>query len=80
MTILSVFDIGLVVLTLGIGASTIAAREASAAVIGFVVYGFLLPNRGIHPDRSGFFPINARARHRHHMAGRLSAVADCGLP
>ena len=42
MTILSVFDIGLVVLLLGIGASTIAAREAFAAVIGFVVYGLLL--------------------------------------
>jgi multisubunit Na+/H+ antiporter MnhB subunit len=42
MTILSVFDIGLVILILGIGASTIAAREAFAAVIGFVVYGLLL--------------------------------------
>jgi multisubunit Na+/H+ antiporter MnhB subunit len=42
MTILSVFDLGLVVLILGIGASTIAAREAFAAVIGFVVYGLLL--------------------------------------
>ena len=42
MTILSVFDIGLVVLILGIGASTIAVREAFAAVIGFVVYGLLL--------------------------------------
>jgi multisubunit Na+/H+ antiporter MnhB subunit len=42
MTILSVFDIGLVVLILGIGASTIAAREAFTAVIGFVVYGLLL--------------------------------------
>ena len=42
MTILSVFDIGLVVLILGIGASTIAAREAFAAVIAFVVYGLLL--------------------------------------
>jgi len=42
MTILSAFDIGLVVLILGIGASTIAAREAFAAVIGFVVYGLLL--------------------------------------
>ena len=42
MTILSVFDIGLVVLILGIGAWTIAAREAFAAVIGFVVYGLLL--------------------------------------
>ena len=38
----SVFDIGLVVLILGIGASTIAAREAFAAVICFVVYGLLL--------------------------------------
>jgi multisubunit Na+/H+ antiporter MnhB subunit len=42
MTILSVFDMGLVVLILGIGASTIAVREAFAAVIGFVVYGLLL--------------------------------------
>ena len=42
MTILSVFDIGLAVLILGIGASTIAAREAFTAVIGFVVYGLLL--------------------------------------
>ena len=42
MTILSVFDIGLVLLILGIGASTIAARDAFAAVIGFVVYGLLL--------------------------------------
>src|SRR4051812_50174858 len=42
MTILFVCDIGLVVLILGIGASTIAAREAFAAVIGFVVYGLLL--------------------------------------
>jgi multisubunit Na+/H+ antiporter MnhB subunit len=42
MTILSLFDIGLVVLILGVGASTIAAREAFAAVIAFVVYGLLL--------------------------------------
>jgi multisubunit Na+/H+ antiporter MnhB subunit len=42
MTILSVFDTGLVALILGIGASTIAVREAFAAVIGFVVYGLLL--------------------------------------
>ena len=42
MTILSVFDIGLVVLILGIGAWTIAARDAFAAVIAFVVYGLLL--------------------------------------
>jgi multisubunit Na+/H+ antiporter MnhB subunit len=42
MTILSVFDIGLVALTLGIGASTIAVRDAFAAVICFVVYGLLL--------------------------------------
>src|SRR6476469_1162556 len=42
MIILSVFDIGLVLLILGIGAWTIAAREAFAAVIGFVVYGLLL--------------------------------------
>ena len=42
MTILSFFDIGLVVLILGIGASTVAVREAFAAVIAFVVYGLLL--------------------------------------
>ena len=42
MTIVSAFDIGLVVLILGIGASTIATRGAFAAVIGFVVYGLLL--------------------------------------
>ena len=42
MTILSFFDIGLVVLILAIGASTIVVREAFAAVIGFVVYGLLL--------------------------------------
>ena len=42
MTILSFFDIGLVVLILGVGAWTIAAREAFAAVIAFVVYGLLL--------------------------------------
>jgi len=37
MTILSVFDIGLAVLILEIGVWAIAAREAFAAVIGFVV-------------------------------------------
>jgi multisubunit Na+/H+ antiporter MnhB subunit len=42
MIISSFFDIGLVVLILWIGASTIAAREAFAAVICFVVYGLLL--------------------------------------
>ena len=42
MTILFFFDIGLVVLILGIGASTIAARKAFAAVVAFVVYGLLL--------------------------------------
>jgi multisubunit Na+/H+ antiporter MnhB subunit len=42
MTISSVFEIGLVVLILMIGASTIVVREAFAAVIGFVVYGLLL--------------------------------------
>jgi multisubunit Na+/H+ antiporter MnhB subunit len=42
MTISSIFDIGLVVLILAIGASTIVVREALAAVIGFVVYGLLL--------------------------------------
>jgi multisubunit Na+/H+ antiporter MnhB subunit len=42
MTILSAFDIGLVILILGIGTSTIAVREAFSAVIAFVVYGLLL--------------------------------------
>jgi multisubunit Na+/H+ antiporter MnhB subunit len=42
MTILSFFDVGLVVLILGVGASTIAVRIAFAAVIAFVVYGLLL--------------------------------------
>jgi multisubunit Na+/H+ antiporter MnhB subunit len=42
MTILSVFDIGLAVLILGIGVWAIATREAFAAIIGFVVYGLLL--------------------------------------
>jgi multisubunit Na+/H+ antiporter MnhB subunit len=42
MTILSFFDIGLVVLILGIGASTITARKAFVAVIAFVVYELLL--------------------------------------
>jgi multisubunit Na+/H+ antiporter MnhB subunit len=42
MTILSFFDIGLVVLILGVGASTIAVRKAYAAVIAYVVYGLLL--------------------------------------
>jgi multisubunit Na+/H+ antiporter MnhB subunit len=42
MTILSFFDIGLVALILGVGASTIAVRIAFAAVIAFVVYGLLL--------------------------------------
>jgi hypothetical protein len=35
-------------------------------------------NQGIHPGKSGFFPINSRARHRHYAADRLSAVPDCG--
>jgi hypothetical protein len=35
-------------------------------------------NRGIHPRRSGFLPINSRARRRHHMPGRSPAVPDCG--
>ena len=39
MTILSAFDIGLVVLILAVGAATIAKRDAFAAVIGYVVYG-----------------------------------------
>jgi multisubunit Na+/H+ antiporter MnhB subunit len=42
MIIPSVFDIGLVVLMLGIGASAIFVREAFAAVITFVVLGLLL--------------------------------------
>jgi multisubunit Na+/H+ antiporter MnhB subunit len=42
MTILSAFDIGLVVLILAVGAATIAKRDAFAAVIGYVVYGLLL--------------------------------------
>ncbi|SDS76078.1 hydrogenase subunit MbhD domain-containing protein [Bradyrhizobium canariense] len=42
MTISFFFDIGLVVLILGIGASTIIARSAFAAVIAFVIYGLLL--------------------------------------
>jgi multisubunit Na+/H+ antiporter MnhB subunit len=42
MTILSFFDIGLVVLILGVGASTISAHKAFAAVIAFIVYGLLL--------------------------------------
>ena len=42
MTILSIFDIGLVVLILAVGAATIAMREAFAAIIGYVVYGLLL--------------------------------------
>ncbi|MGZ5872175.1 MAG: hydrogenase subunit MbhD domain-containing protein [Bradyrhizobium sp.] len=42
MTILSFTDVGLVLLVLAIGASTIFAREAFDAVIAFVVYGLLL--------------------------------------
>jgi len=42
MTILSIFDIGLVVLILAVGVATIAMREAFSAVIGYVVYGLLL--------------------------------------
>lgn len=38
----TIFDAGLVVLILGIGAATITARSAFAAVIAFVVYGLLL--------------------------------------
>ncbi len=38
----TIFDAGLVVLILGIGATTITARSAFAAVIAFVVYGLLL--------------------------------------
>ena len=42
MTIVSIFDISLVVLILAVGAATIAMREAFSAVIGYVVYGLLL--------------------------------------
>jgi multisubunit Na+/H+ antiporter MnhB subunit len=42
MTISCLFDIGLVGLILGIGAATIVARSAFAAVIAFVIYGLLL--------------------------------------
>lgn len=42
MTIASIFDIGLVILILGIGVSAILVRDAVAAVITFVVYGLLL--------------------------------------
>ena len=42
MTILSIFDIALVVLILTVAAATIAMREAFSAVIGYVVYGLLL--------------------------------------
>ena len=41
MTVLSFLDIGLVILIIGIGVSTIVARKAFAAVIAFVVYGLL---------------------------------------
>jgi multisubunit Na+/H+ antiporter MnhB subunit len=42
MTIVSIFDIGLVVLILAVGSATIAMRETFSAVIGYVVYGLLL--------------------------------------
>src|ERR1700730_8155230 len=42
MTILFFTDVGLVLLVLAIGASTIFARKAFDAVIAFVVYGLLL--------------------------------------
>jgi multisubunit Na+/H+ antiporter MnhB subunit len=42
MTAALVFDAGLVVLVLAIACRTIAAHEAFAAVVGFVVYGLLL--------------------------------------
>jgi multisubunit Na+/H+ antiporter MnhB subunit len=42
MTIVSIFDIALVVLILAVGSATIAMREAFSAVIGYVVYGLLL--------------------------------------
>ena len=37
-------------------------------------------NRGIHPGKSGFLPINARARHRHYMAGRLLGSSLIAVP
>ena len=42
MTTALVFDVGLAMLVLAVASWTIAAREAFAAVIGFVVYGLLL--------------------------------------
>jgi multisubunit Na+/H+ antiporter MnhB subunit len=42
VTIALAFDIGLAVLVLGVASWTIAAREAFAAVVGFVAYGLLL--------------------------------------
>jgi multisubunit Na+/H+ antiporter MnhB subunit len=42
VTIAWLFDIGLAVLVFAVAGWTIAAREAFAAVIGFVVYGLLL--------------------------------------
>ena len=42
MTISFFFDVGLAVLILGVGTSTIIVRSAFAAVIAFVVYGLLL--------------------------------------
>lgn len=42
MTILSIFDIAVVVLILTVAAATIAMREAFSAVVGYVVYGLLL--------------------------------------
>jgi multisubunit Na+/H+ antiporter MnhB subunit len=42
MTISFFFDVGLAVLILGVGTSTIVVRTAFAAVIAFVVYGLLL--------------------------------------
>lgn len=42
MTISFFFDVGLAVLILGVGTSTIVVRTAFAAVLAFVVYGLLL--------------------------------------
>lgn len=42
MTPILVFDMGLMLLVLGVAAWTIAAREKFAAVVGFVAYGLLL--------------------------------------
>jgi len=42
MTIASALEIALAAVVLGVAVWTIAARETSAAVVGFVAYGLLL--------------------------------------